>query len=320
MKMKIVHWIGTAFAGQNNARLRHPLATASRLSAFQVRMSSKVISATTEVDDATTMKHMYSHVMDPNIAWTAFKSPSLQQTFPIAEASNIDKIFDYSIANNLPEPFGVYTWESSYLMLDTLESLALGESHQREAITASGDDMLLPRGLYGKTVCDLCCGTGLTSLMAHRLGAKVIALDYNEFSLRLARLSFKEYHTTLFLPLAAMLLPDIDFRIFDMANNHHRLPKCDYLLLSDVLYSTEIAPLVVKRVLEAIRLGLAKWIYITDPGREFAIYFTKLLNDEIQRDLELSKHFKHEYPLKFEEFPHPMCKFGQRMKIRGFNN
>ena len=157
------------------------------------------------------------------------------------------------------------------------------------------------------TICDLCCGTGLTSLMAHRLGAKVIALDYNEFSLRLAQLSFEEYHKTLSPSLASSLQSNIDFHIFDMANPDHHLPYCDYLLLSDVLYSTDIAKLVVQRVLEVLRLELAKYIVITDPGREFAKYFTTCLNDEIEEDVRLLNHFGHKY-LSFEDFSHPLCK------------
>lgn len=286
------------------------------------RLFSSVIDIPTVSDENLTIKQMYSHVLDPNVAWTSYKSSRLQQIFPIAEANNIDTVFDYSIQHNLPEPFGVYTWESSYLMLESLEALVSSTASSSTTSlpinyhSPSKPEVLSNNGLHGLTVCDLCCGTGLTSMMAHRLGAKVIALDYNEFSLRLARLSFQEYQKTLSSTLTSTLESNIDFRIFDMANSDHALPHCDYLLLSDVLYSTDMARLVAKRVLEAIRSRFIKHIVITDPGREFSKYFMTLLNEEIQQDMELLSHFRNK-DMSFEDFPHPLCKLGQRMMIQG---
>ncbi len=255
------------------------------------------------------MKDIYSSMVDPNIAWTAYKSQRLGQLFPIAEAANIDHIFDYSIKNNLPEPFGVYTWESSYLMLDTLENLAFDPSHS-EIDTAQ----VRTGGLRGKIVCDLCCGTGLISLLAHRMGAKVIALDYNEFSLRLANLSFKVYNTLIPKSIIPSLPDPVEYRLFDMANPNHHIPSCDYLLLSDVLYSTEIAKLVSDRVIEALRIGVPN-IVITDPGREFAKLFAKYVNEELISDRKLADCLLHPR-IEFEGFTNSHCKLGQRMIIR----
>lgn len=168
--------------------------------------------------------------MEGNVHWKVYESKALGRRFRIAEARNIDPVFDHSIENNLPEPFGIMTWESSYLMAQILEQ---HYSHGE---------------LHSQVVCDLGCGTGLTSLLCAHLGAKqVLALDYNEYSLQLTKASydrFKHSKATDFIPstTSTVCLPtehvsEVLFQSFDMTKYEQVLPRCDLLLLSDVMYT-----------------------------------------------------------------------------------
>jgi predicted nicotinamide N-methyase len=244
----------------------------------------------------------YCSVNDPNIVWSSYRTLKSPQQISIAQACNIDEVFDYSINKGLPEPFGVFTWESSYLMAELLENLV------------PENDATSNHPLKDKVVCDLCCGTGLTALIASHLGAKkVFALDYNQFSLRLASLSWEVYqsqHST------KVLDKTIEFVQFDMSNQNIRWPSCDYLLLSDVLYSSAIVPLVVDRVLEVLSSTNQCTIILTDPGRHMAKEFVDSLNNRIAQQplLATSKLFSRR--CEFVPFPHSGHSGSQYIKLQ----
>lgn len=212
--------------------------------------------------------------MQGNVHWKSYESKPLQRKFRIAEARNFDPVFDHSIENDLPEPFGIMTWESSFLMARILEE----HFHH--------DD------LRSQVVCDLGCGTGLTTLLCAHLGAKqVLALDYNPYSLRLAKMSFERFQrhnvSDFITPIAvdeisirntSQYSNDVVFQIFDMVKYEEALPKCDLLLLSDVMYTPEIGVAAAHRVYEAVSKYNAK-VIVTDPGRIDATTFLNKLKE-----------------------------------------
>ena len=168
-----------------------------------------------------------------NIKWTSYTAPHSKTLIKIAEVVDIDPIMDYTIEKGLPEPFGIVTWDSSYNIADLLDIEYYKTSKESP--------------LRGKTVCDVGCGTGLASLLCLSYGAKVIALDFNQFSLQLGRISYDRY-------LSEHDDDDdvdgdnatVDFRYYDLLSSD-TLPRCDLLLISDVTYYESLALIVASR-------------------------------------------------------------------------
>jgi len=147
----------------------------------------------------------------------------------IAEVVDIDPIMDYTIEKDLPEPFGIVTWDSSYTIAELLD------------ITYH-NNTIAP--LRGKIVCDVGCGTGLASLLCLSYRANVIALDFNYYSLQLGRMSYDRYrseHST-----ESRIETSIDFRYYDLLSSEE-LPHCELLLISDVTYYDSLAVIVAAR-------------------------------------------------------------------------
>lgn len=181
-----------------------------------------------------------------NIKWTSYIAPVSKNIIKIAEIIDIDPIFNYTCEQNLPEPFGIVTWESSYTAADIMD--------------------LEYSSLQGKTICDLGCGTGLTSLLCLSMGAEVHALDFNELSLSLLNKSLELYLTE--NNTSNDKLTDdlkLNLRNFDMTSAL-LLPRCDLLIISDVTYYDSLAEIVSKRIYEAIKNFNCR-VLITDPGR-----------------------------------------------------
>lgn len=225
--------------------------------------------------------------LDDNIDWKTYTFDQLGE-YQIAEAKKYDPVFDHCIAEELPEPFGIMTWDSSILMANLLET------------------HVYPKRIFErKIVCDLGSGTGLCSLICYsKLGVKkIIALDYNPYSLELLQYSYEQYcklhkkpvgTSFSFLPITTTtkqhstttintipLLKDehFIFQCFDMEQHEIQpFPYCDYVLLSDILYTEKIARASAKRVLEAILYSNAN-ILVTDPGRITAKLFIQELQE-----------------------------------------
>lgn len=168
--------------------------------------------------------------LNENIKWTSYIAPISKAIIEIAEVVDIDLIMDYTIEKGLPEPFGIVTWDSSYTIADLLDT----EYHNSTIASLSG-----------KTVCDVGCGTGLASLVCLSYGAKVIALDFNQYSLQLGRISYNRYRAE---HCAQMddIENSIDFRYYDLLSTV-KLPYCELLLISDVTYYDSLAVIVAAR-------------------------------------------------------------------------
>eukprot|EP01039_Chlorochromonas_danica_P011119 gene11119-12387_t len=186
-----------------------------------------------------------------NIHWTEFQSSISSRSFQLAEVKDISPVFDYSIANDLPEPFGIQTWDSAHLMATLLETT-------------------FPQGLRGRTIVDLGCGTGLLSILCASMGGNVRALDYNQFSLHLTRLGYEKYCGQQDLPQERY--GSMCYELFDMMDFTQSLPACDLLLMSDILYMESIAVGAARRAMEALEKYNAT-VVVTDPGRSTAPFF-----------------------------------------------
>jgi predicted nicotinamide N-methyase len=118
--------------------------------------------------------------------------------------------------------------------------------------------------MQGMVVCDLGCGTGLTSLAALQLGAeRVLALDLNTDSLALTRESAARSFGD--KPAAARL----ETMAFDMMGSDALAARTgkrvDLLVLSDLLYYEDMARAAAGRALEVMLAGGE--VLVTDPGR-----------------------------------------------------
>lgn len=213
--------------------------------------------------------------------------------FPVLNLDAADRIFSYSIENNLPEAFGVVLWNSSYRMINEIKDLSTKQD----------------KGLQGLSICDLGCGTGLLSLVAYSLGAsKVIGLDFNAFSLRIAEMSFERNRN--FLWSNRPLSQTVVFQRFDLEDMDNPVPPCDILLISDMLYTASLAKAVAKRTFDAITdCNHDITVYITDPLRSttrvFLLELEKLYKDHVkqgqslvywdEKSLKIFQTFYHEY-------------------------
>lgn len=210
-------------------------------------------------------------LIDKQLKWTEHKLNLLDKSFYLAEIEDIIPIFNHAIDCNLPDPYGINTWDSSHMMTHLLDILVSKSS------------------LQGKEICDLGCGTGLSSFVSYLYGANVTAMDISDYSLELVRLSYERLQND------TNSQGSNSFRIkhFDMSDKDTKLPKCDYLLLSDVMYSTDLALLTADRVVEGIRIFSCE-VLVTDPGRQASKDFLDAINKLLQPKA----------PFVFREFTH----------------
>lgn len=204
----------------------------------------------------TRKTHSFQPLLSDNIRWSTYTSPHSHQKFDVAEIADTDGILDEAIKYNLPEPFGIFTWDSSYLAADFL-------------------DTFMGKELTGKVVCDLGCGTGLTSLICMYHGAHVISMDNNSVSLSLCKLSHDAYMQTRSSEGTMVTT------LFDLECSNSRLPCCDLLIVSDLLYYEHLAHKVAERIYEA----LTNWpctVLVTDPGRLSAAILIDVLSNKLQ--------------------------------------
>jgi predicted nicotinamide N-methyase len=190
-----------------------------------------------------------------NLKWSIYVAPFSNTSIAIAEAIDIDPIIDFTIDNNLPEPFGIVTWNSSFTAADQIDQ------------KYSNSDVL-----HGKEVCDLGSGTALASLLCFSHGANVTALDFSEISLQLGARSYAKLNedwAAMDPPRLPVAGSSIRFAQFDMEAPEQRLPRCDLLVISDVSYYEHLAVAVAQRAHEAVTRFDAQ-VLITDPGRNTA--------------------------------------------------
>ena len=197
--------------------------------------------------------------LSSNIQWKTYVTPYSNQVFYVAEAANIDPVFEQAIEQNLPEPFGIVTWDSSLIAIEILD-----EMYSARTETFSG-----------KTVCDLGCGTGLIGLICASWNASIIALDFSNISLSLARMSYARNQQKITCE-KRRLSGNIAHLEFDI-ESAQPLPPCDLLILSDILYYEKLALSAARRVHEAMDRFKCQ-ILVTDPGRVHALTFESELH------------------------------------------
>ena len=194
-----------------------------------------------------------------NSKWISYNLKNANKLFKVREAINVDPFLDLAIENNLPEPFGIVSWNSSIFMSKILDEKCFGDSNY----------------LKDRTVCDLGCGTGLGSFTSALLGAKdIISLDIDQLSLTLCDITFERMKSDHFVN--AKSTPTMVFKQFDM-NGSEALPFCDVLLMADVTYYKPLAMVAAARVFEAKTKYNAN-ILITDCGRRSTTFFSAELN------------------------------------------
>lgn len=188
-----------------------------------------------------------------------FTLPYLNRSFNIYEAKDVDKAVNDAINQNQPEPFGLFTWNSSYTAAYVMDII----NHRS------------PGYFQGKIVCDLGCGTGLTTVVALAVGAQVISLDNNEKSLRLTELNSKES------------IPDANLRtsLYDISCGSG-LPSSDILIMSDILYYESLALKCAELAAKAVSDG--SQVLVTDPGRYTNQLFLERLQKQVESDQILS--------------------------------
>ena len=175
-----------------------------------------------------------------NLKWTKYKMPVTNQTLEICEASEkgVDAFLEEAIESESSgygtvqkEPFGVVTWDSAFIVAELLDRM----------YSASSKD-----NLKGKVVADMGCGTGVGTLSSIVLNAKkVIAIDFNNYSLEMLRLSYKRLianddkdnennnNENNDKKNHVMRKTNVLFKYFDLEGSEP-LPICDILIMSDI--------------------------------------------------------------------------------------
>ena len=110
----------------------------------------------------------------------------------------------------------------------------------------------------GACYLELGCGTGLLSLTSAMYGAgRVIATDVSTASLELTDAA-----------AAAQGLESVETRLFDVTDRNVALPRADFMLLSDLFVTDELAKAYAARVAEACASADSfRQIFVVDPGR-----------------------------------------------------
>jgi predicted nicotinamide N-methyase len=200
-----------------------------------------------------------------DLIWKSVQVQHANRSFQILQGKNLDKFIDDSInVNEAYDPFGVVTWPSSEVAASILSM-----THTKSTSNCFQDRIVL----------DLGCGTGLSTLMALSLGASVIAMDNNPITLGLIEAAVDKN----FGKQGRNRLETREFNVF----SDNILPPCDYMILSDMLYSTALATRCAERAYEAISNDAR--VLITDPERSTCKYFVDKLN-ELKGSARLSSY------------------------------
>ena len=159
------------------------------------------------------------------------------------------------------DPYGAVLWPSARLVSEHILSIFSKEELSR------------------MTILELGTGTGLVSLSAALGGAKdVIATDYNPLTLSILEKAIEVNNID---------KGCISTSLFDVkALEAQALPKCDLMLVADLLYEPATAVAVAKRVDEAIRIHNAKVIIGDSPNRPGRAHLIETLRDLLpERDV-----------------------------------
>ena len=158
------------------------------------------------------------------------------------EVSDVDAAIERAIEKNTIAPYGAVPWASAFVMTEMLACMHLD----------------------GRTVVDVGAGCGVVSLMASKLGARVIALEIDELARQLLEQAAKEQDLR------------IDVRPFDIAGGTS-LPEGELFIFADLLYETDLASHTAHRCIEAIERGENIWV--GDPQRSGRAVFQDLMRD-----------------------------------------
>lgn len=156
------------------------------------------------------------------------------------EVSDVDVALERAIETGGLAPYGAVPWASAFLFAERLAHLSLS----------------------GKTIVDVGAGCGVVSLMASKLGARVIALEIDA----LAR--------SLLVRAATRQSLDVEVRDFDVGSDEP-LPEGDLYIFADLLYEEELADLAAERVIEVCEQRRNVWV--GDPKRTGRHTFQKRL-------------------------------------------
>mmetsp|Transcript_18236 Transcript_18236/g.28176 ORF Transcript_18236/g.28176 Transcript_18236/m.28176 type:complete len:322 (+) Transcript_18236:1385-2350(+) len=162
------------------------------------------------------------------------------------EAKSLD------FAANILDPFGLVTWPGSVIAAQELQHY----THQ----------------IQNSTVLVLGAGPGVEALSVAMLGAKhVIATDIHPTTLQLLDYGAKQ----------AGLDDQIKTRVFDLFSEMD-LPKCDIVIVADVMYDAYLGKQVGRRMKEVLRRATPPKILITDSQRFAGTDFLPDLNKACQ--------------------------------------
>lgn len=200
---------------------------------------------------------MKNQIFESNIKIRNYNLTNLKKSISYYEVKEnvIDIFINKAIDDDSIEPFGLVPWNATYIAVDILDNL----KHYNY------DNSL-------GTVVDLGCGVGISSIAVLALGAKhVYALDLNPDSLHLVRKAaqIQGYNDR---------LSTLEFDIEKYDNND--LPKCDLLILSDILYYPSLAKSAAIHCAKAMKQGSR--VLITDPGRSTQKDFIQALKEQMQ--------------------------------------
>lgn len=196
-----------------------------------------------------------------NIMWKRYNFDLGSRLIEVAEAKDVDVVIDYSIAHKLPEPYGIQVWDGAFLLSRILQNYLEMSPIDRTS------------RLRKLQVVDLGCGNGLASLFCASHGIAVKALDFNPLTLQLLEMGHKKLLGCAVDPSS---IGGVECQLFNMAIETQRLPACDLLLMSDVIYSKELGKLAAIRVAEAMNVHNAA-VLLTDPGRSTVAFFLEEL-------------------------------------------
>lgn len=202
----------------------------------------------------------HNNLLRDNCQSKKYYISNMNKYFEIMEAkeSAYDIFLDDAIENDSLEPFGIMTWNSSHTASFLLEHFNHLNIFQ----------------LQNMSVCDVGCGTGLSSVVALSKGAKVYALDKNRVSLQLVEASLKRNQL---LSSPSISWGQLSSIYFDVEDETNKLPDCDLYIFSDIMYYDTFARICAHRCHQL--LLHKKIVLITDPKRLTSQVFV----DELKR-------------------------------------